>query len=124
MTEELWKLVGLGLAVVMLLMLGASGGTWMAARHYRPLLDDADTALATAKTVNGNLLALTTEQGLALGKLVQAGETRQASAKTAVATAKESAKPDFAAANRIQQERTGGDPATAAASIIDQELGL
>ncbi|WP_268877171.1 hypothetical protein [Pseudomonas frederiksbergensis] len=42
----------------------------------------------------------------------------------AQARAKEEAKSDYAAANRLLQERTGGDPAQAAASIIDQELGL
>ena len=105
-------------------VLGAGGGAWLASGHYRPLLDTAETDLASAKTVNGNLLALTTEQGLALGGLVQAGEKRQEAAKVAVASAKEEAKPDYAAANTIQQGHTGGDPATAAASIIDRELGL
>lgn len=38
--------------------------------------------------------------------------------------AKASAGIDFAAANRLQQERTGGDQCAAATSIIDQELGL
>lgn len=33
-------------------------------------------------------------------------------------------KPDYAAANRLLQERTGGDPAQPAEEIIDQELGL
>ena len=53
-----------------------------------------------------------------------AGEKRQEAAKVAVATAKEEAKPDYAAAIAIQRGHTGGDPATAAASIIDQELEL
>ena len=34
------------------------------------------------------------------------------------------AQVDYAAANRLQQERTGGDQCVAAGSIIDQELGL
>jgi hypothetical protein len=124
MTDAAWKLIGLGLAIALLLALGTGGGAWLASGHYRPLLDTVETDLASAKTINGNLLALTTEQGLALGGLVQAGEKRQEAAKVAVATAKEEAKPDYAAANTIQQGHTGGDPATAAASIIDQELGL
>ncbi|WP_277398118.1 hypothetical protein [Pseudomonas sp. MPFS] len=31
---------------------------------------------------------------------------------------------DFASANRLQQERTGGDQCAATASIIDKEPGL
>ena len=38
--------------------------------------------------------------------------------------AKASADLDYAAANRLQQERTGGDQCAAATSIIDKELGL
>lgn len=53
-----------------------------------------------------------------------AGDERTRRADQAVADAKELAKPDYAAANRLLQERTGGDPAQAAAAIIDQELGL
>ena len=47
-----------------------------------------------------------------------------AQAAQAVADAKESAKPDYAAANRLLQERTGGDPAHAAEAMINQEFGL
>jgi len=124
MTDLAWKWAGIGLAVALLLALGVGAGVWLAAEHYRPLLDTAETDLATAKTVNDNLLALTTEQGLALGGLIQAGEKREENAKVAVAKAKVESAPDYAAANTIQQGHTGGDPATAAASIIDQELGL
>ncbi|MCH5583097.1 hypothetical protein [Pseudomonas syringae] len=119
-----WKAVGVLLAALICLGVGAASGGWLASRHYRPLLDTANEQLATEKSVNGNLLALTTEQGLALGKLVKAGEDRAQAAKVAVDDAKNKSQPDYAAANRIQQERTGGDPATAAMSIIDQELGL
>lgn len=128
MSELIWKLVGIGLAVflllVLVLVLGAGGGAWLAAGHYRPLLDAAQDDLGKAAAARDNLVALTTEQGVELGKLAKAGKERQERAAQAMATAKEDAKPDYAAANRIQQEHTGGDPATAAASIIDQELGL
>lgn len=96
----------------------------MSARHYRPLLDLANDRLATEKSVNVGLLALTAEQGLALGKLVKAGEERAQAAQVAVDGAKAESRSDYAAASRIQQERSGGDPASTAMSIIDQELRL
>lgn len=41
-----------------------------------------------------------------------------------MAEAAASAQVDYAAANRLQQERTGGDQYPAATSIIDMELCL
>ena len=124
MTPEAWKLTGVGLALALLLVLGAAGGGWLAACHYRPLLDTANTGLATAKQARDNLETLASEQGRKLGELVLAGELRERNVALAIAKAKEDAQPDYAAANKLLQERTGGDPAEAAASIIDQELGL
>ena len=118
------KLVFLGLAVVLLLVLGAGGGAWLAARHYRPLLDAANTDLATTKSARDNLEELAGEQGKKLGELVQAGELRERNAALALEKARQEAQPDYAAANQLLRERTGGDPAQAAAAIIDQELGL
>ena len=124
MTLGAWKLTGIGLALALLLVLGASGGAWLAACHYRPLLDTASTDLATAKLARDNLETLAGEQGRKLGELVLAGDERARQAAQAVADAKELAKPDYAAANRLLQERIGGDPAKAEEAIIDQELGL
>ena len=124
MKAAAWNLVSLGLSLVLLLALGAAGGCWLTDRHYRPLVDTANTALATAKLARDNLEALAGEQGRKLGELVLAGDERARKAAQAVADAKELAKPDYAAANRLLQERTGGEPAQAAAAIIDQELGL
>jgi hypothetical protein len=118
------KLIGLGLAVNLLLVVGASGGVWLAARHYRPLLDTANSDLASAKFARDNLEALAGEQGRKLGELVQAGADRELSAAVAQEKAAQLAQSDFAAANQLLRERTGGDPAQAAAAIIDQELGL
>ena len=120
----LQKLMGLGLAVILLLVSGAGAGAWLAARHYRPLLDTANTGLANAKSARDNLEALAGEQGKKLGELVQAGEDRELAAAKAQAKATQEAQPDYAAANELLRGRTGGDPAQAAAAIIDQELGL
>lgn len=124
MTPGAWRLTGIGLALVLLLVLGAAGGAWLVACHYRPLLDTANTGLATAKQSRDNLETLVGEQGRKLGELVLAGELRERNAALAIAKAKEDAQPDYAAANKLLRERTSGDPAEAAASIIDQELGL
>lgn len=118
------KLVGLGLAVTLLLVIGAGAGAWLAARHYRPLLDTANTNLATAELARGNLETLAGEQGKKLGELVLAGNLRERNAALAQERAAQEAQPDFSAANQLLRERTGGDPAKAAAAIIDQELGL
>lgn len=124
MSAATWRATGIGLALVLLLVAGTALGIWLAARHYRPLLDTANSDLSTAKAGRDNLETLASEQGKKLGELVLAGQEREQRAAQAQADAKELAKPDYAAANRIMQERTGGAPATAAASIIDQELGL
>ena len=55
---------------------GAAGGAWLAACHYRSLLDTANTGLATAKQSRDNLETLADEQGRKLGELVLAGELR------------------------------------------------
>lgn len=124
MTAGAWKLTGIGLALALLLALGAAGGVWLAACHYRPLLNTANTALVTAKQARDNLETLAGEQGRKLGEMVLAGDLRERNAALAIAKAKEDAQPDFVAANKLLRERTGGNPAEAAASILDKELGL
>jgi hypothetical protein len=64
------------------------------------------------------------EQSRKLGELVQAGELRERNAALAQEKARQEARPDYAAANNLLRERTGGDPAQAARAIIDKELGL
>ena len=118
------KLICLGLMVILLLVLGAGGGVWLAARHYRPLLDNANTNLASAQSARNDLEALAGEQVRKLGELVLAGELREQSAALAQKKARQEAQHDYAAANLLLRERTGGDPAGATAAIIDQELGL
>ncbi len=112
------------LAGVLLVALGGIGGVWLAAGHYRPLLDEANGKVAACVGARDNLAGLAQEQGKALGDLALAASARQAGAEKAVGEAKTTADVDYAAANRLQQERTGGDQCATAASIIDKELGL
>ena len=118
------KLAGMVLAALLVLAVGAGTGVWLAARHYRPLLDTAQLDLANTKSARDNLEALAGEQGRKLGELVQAGEVRERNAALAQEKARREAQPDYAAANNLLRERTGGDPAQAASAIIDKELGL
>ena len=118
------KLIVLCLGVLLLLVLGAGGGAWIASRHYCPLLDAANLDLATTRSARDNLEALAGEQGRKLGELVKAGELRERNAALAQEKAMQEAQPDYSAANQLLRERTGGDPAQAAAAVIDQELGL
>jgi len=118
------RLAAFLLGCVLLAGLGGAGGVWLAAGHYRPLLDQANGEVSTCKAARNNLSGLAQEQGKALGDLTLAANARQARAEQAVDAAKVGAQVDYAAANRLQQERTGGDQCEAATSIIDQELGL
>ncbi|UQS92539.1 hypothetical protein M5C90_15940 [Pseudomonas chlororaphis subsp. piscium] len=118
------KLLGALVLAGLLIAAGAGLGAWLAAGHYRPLLDAAQDDLATTKAGRANLEELVGEQGRKLGALMLAGQKREQRAAQAQADARELAKTDYAAANRLLQERTGGDQCTAATAIIDQELGL
>ncbi|MBI6886443.1 hypothetical protein [Pseudomonas putida] len=118
------RLAAVLLGCVLLAGLGGAGGVWLASGHYRPLLDQANGEVSTCKAARDNLSGLAQEQGKALGDLTMAANVRQAGAEKAAGEAKASAGIDYAAANRLQQERTGGDQCTAAISIIDKELGL
>lgn len=118
------KLGVLALAALLVLAVGAGAGVWLAARHYRPLLDTAKLDLASTKAARDNLEVLAVEQGRKLGELVQAGELRERNAALAQEKARQEAQPDYAAANNLLRERTGGDPAQATSAIIDKELGL
>ncbi|AXO88456.1 hypothetical protein DZC75_10775 [Pseudomonas parafulva] len=120
MNVWLMRLAGASLLV----LLGIAVGTWATTSHFRPLLDDQQDRAAQCAAVRDNLAGLAQEQGKALGDLTIAAQARQDRAEQAVTQAKADAQEDYAAANRLQQERTGGDQCAAATSIIDQELGL
>lgn len=120
MSAWLARTAGAGLLIV----LGMTVGIWATTSHFRPLLDDQQDKTAQCTAARDNLYGLATEQGKALGDLMLAANTRQDAAEKAVSKSKASADLDYAAANRLQQERTGGDQCTAATLIIDKELGL
>ncbi len=80
--------------------------------------------LSACRETRGNLLVQVGEQNGALANLSAAAEQRKELAESAQRDAREQAQADYQAANRLQQERTGGDQCVAAESIIDTELGL
>lgn len=120
MSTWLLRVSGAGLLV----LLGIAVGGWATTSHFRPALDAEQDRVAACTAARDNLAGLAQEQGKALGDLTLAAKARQAGAEQAVGRAKASADIDYAAANRLQQERTGGDQCAAAVSIIDKELGL
>lgn len=120
MEQLVIRAIGAGLLV----LAGIAVGAWAATDHFRPLLDAEQGQVASCKAARDNLAGLAQEQGKALGDLTLAAKERLTRSEQAVADAKASAQTDYAAANRLQQERTGGDQCAAATSIIDLELGL
>ncbi len=111
-------------AAGLMILLGAAVGVWLATGHFRPALDKEQDRVAACTAARDNLEGLAQEQGRTLSDLTLAANERQARAEQAVREAKRSTGIDYAAANRLQQERTGGDQCAAATSIIDKELGL
>lgn len=114
------RLVLAGLA---LLAAGALGA-WLAAGHYRPQLDEAQDLAAQCRLARGSLESAVGEQNARLAQLHAEAEQRQQAAEQAQQQARQAAAGDYAAAQRLQQDRIGGDQCAAAATVIDQELGL
>lgn len=132
---EQYRTAILAVVAVMLLALGALAGAgiayWLTAGHYRPIVeglrDDVKTSastLASCRTTSSTLEGQVGQQNLALADLRLAAEKRAKEAEPLQQQAAKAAGEDYQAANRLQQERIGGDPAAAAAAIIDKELGL
>lgn len=130
-----YRVLAWALGVILLLALGAGIGGWAAywltAEHFRPIVEkqqkaatDAASALASCRTTNSTLQSQVGEQNRALADLRRAAEDRATKAKADQQQAEQTSGEHYKTANRYQQERTGGDPAAAAASIIDQALGL
>ncbi|BCD88075.1 hypothetical protein PSm6_44820 [Pseudomonas solani] len=115
--------VRLVLSGVALLAAGALGA-WLAAGHYKPQLDEAQDLAAQCRLARGALESAVAEQNARVAQLRAEAEQRQQVAAQAQQEARKVAAVDYAAAQRLQQERIGGDQCTAAATVIDRELGL
>ncbi|EPO5639757.1 hypothetical protein ACUB7E_004279 [Pseudomonas aeruginosa] len=124
MTGFQWKAAGLVLAALLLVGLGAAGGVWLGARHYRPQLDAASADLAACRSARGSLEAAVVEQGGQIAALRVAGEQRARDAAQAVDRGRQQAAEQYAEAQRLVRERTAGEQCAAADAVIDQELGL
>lgn len=112
------------LACLLLVGLGAAGGVWLGARHYRPQLDAASADLAACRSARGSLEAAVAEQGRQVAALRQAGERRARDAAQAVEQGRQQAAERYSAANRLLRDRTAGEQCAAAEAVIDKELGL
>ncbi len=112
------------LACLLLVGLGAVGGVWIGARHYRPQLDAALADLIACRAARGELESAVAEQVRQVAALRQAGEQRTREAVRALEQGRQQAAEQYAAAQRLLRERTAGEQCAAAEVVIDQELGL
>lgn len=112
------------LACLLLVGLGAVGGVWIGARHYRPQLDAALADLIACRAAQGELEAAVAEQSRQVVALRQAGERRARDAAQAVEQGRQQAAEQYTAAQRLLSQRSAGEECAAASSVIDQELGL
>ncbi|WP_400642684.1 hypothetical protein ACFELD_17170 [Pseudomonas aeruginosa] len=118
------RALSVALACLLLVGLGAAGGVWLGARHYRPQLDAALTDLIACRAARGELESAVAEQVRQVAALRQAGEQRAREAALAVEQGRQQAAEQYAAAQRLLRERSAGDQCLAAEVVIDQELGL
>ncbi len=112
------------ICALLVLLLGMAGGWWRASLHYEPQRVEAARQLATCTASRGSLEGQVGEQNDQLRALKHAELLRQAAAEAAQDAAAARAQDKYAAANRLQQERGGGDACAAAEAIIDRELQL
>lgn len=112
------------LACLLLVGLGAVGGVWIGARHYRPQLDAALADLIACRAARGELEAAVAEQGRQVAALRLADEQRARDAAQAMDRGRQQAAEQYAEAQRLVRERTAGEQCAAAEAVIDQELGL
>ncbi len=119
-----WRWVAIALAYLLLVGLGAAGGVWLGARHYRPQLDAALADLIACRASRGELESAVAEQVRQVAALRQAGEQRAREAAHALEQGRQQAAEQYSAANRLLRDRTAGEQCAAAEAVIDQELGL
>ncbi|HBO3547925.1 TPA: hypothetical protein L4S33_000060 [Pseudomonas aeruginosa] len=118
------RALSVALACLLLVGLGAVGGVWIGARHYRPQLDAALTDLIACRAARGELESAVVEQGRQVAALRMAGEQRARDAAQAVDRGLRQAAEQYAAAQGLLSQRTAGEQCMAAEAVIDQELGL
>ncbi|AUA81984.1 hypothetical protein [Pseudomonas aeruginosa] len=118
------RVVSIALACLLLVGLGAAGGVWIGARHYRPQLDAALADLVACRASRGELESAVAEQGRQVAALRLADEQRARDGAQAVARGRQQAAEQYAEAQRLVRERTAGEQCAAAEAVIDQELGL
>ncbi|HCK0410037.1 TPA: hypothetical protein SMS62_002518 [Pseudomonas aeruginosa] len=118
------RVISIALACLLLVGLGAAGGVWLGARHYRPQLDAARSDLVACRASRGELEAAVTEQVRQVAALRLAGEQRAWDAAQAVERGRQQAAEQYAGAQRLLSQRTAGEQCAAAEAVIDQELGL
>ncbi|EPQ5466497.1 TPA: hypothetical protein ACRNIQ_000187 [Pseudomonas aeruginosa] len=119
-----WRWATIALACLLLVGLGAAGGVWLGARHYRPQLDAASADLAACRASRGELESAVAEQVRQVAALRVAGEQRARDAAQAVDRGRQQAAEQYAGAQRLLSQRTAGEQCAAAEAVIDQELGL
>ncbi|HBO0960951.1 hypothetical protein [Pseudomonas aeruginosa] len=119
-----WRWVTIALACLVLVGLGAAGGVWLGARHYRPQLDAASADLAACRAARGELESAVAEQVRQVAELRLAGEQRARDAAQAVEQGRQQAAERYSAANRLLRDRTAGEQCGATEQVIDRELGL
>ncbi|HBP0509883.1 hypothetical protein [Pseudomonas aeruginosa] len=119
------RVVSIMLACLLLVGLGAAGGVWLGARHFRPQLDAARSDLVACRAAWGELESAVVEQGRQVAALRLAGEQQRArDAAQAVDRGRQQAAEQYAGAQRLLSQRTAGEQCAAAEVVIDQELGL
>ncbi|MGG2800350.1 hypothetical protein ACQYZN_27375 [Pseudomonas aeruginosa] len=118
------RVVSIALACLVLVGLGAAGGVWLGARHYRPQLDAALADLVACRAARGGLEDAVAEQVRQVAALRLAGEQRARDAAQALEQGRLQAAERYSAANRLLRDRTAGEQCAAAEAVIDKELGL
>ncbi|WP_319181136.1 hypothetical protein [Pseudomonas aeruginosa] len=118
------RVVSIVLGCMLLIGVGAAGGVWLGARHYRPQLDAARSDLVACRAARGELESAVAEQVRQVAAMRLAGEQRARGAAQAVDRGRQQAAEQYAGAQRLLRERTAGEQCAAAEAIIDQELGL
>ncbi len=118
------RVISIALACLLLVGLGAVGGVWLCARHYRPQLDVALADLVACRAARGELESAVAEQVRQVAALRQAGEQRARDAARALEQGRQQAAEHYAAAQRLLSQRNVGEQCAAVEEVIDQELGL